>query len=194
MIGALTGTSVAVWMAWQVRDRKLNQFLVENFTLSEWSTIEQGRLQTVLLYPLCHSSTLHLLSNLATYLTLGRAIELIEGGSILIKLAFMAGPLGFALAHSLRSSGNTSTTSLQSLRGGGCLSSAFSTYFLARYWNHPIGIGKWSVPGRVLALALVACEGSISYFWVGNRTIDLELGGALAAAYFIFAQRMIIHR
>jgi len=170
----------------------VNQLLVDYFSLSEWSTIQQGRLQTVLLYPLCHSSFLHLTANVATYLTIGRAVERIEGPAILLKLGMMAGPLGFAVAYSLRNSSSAATTSLQSLRGGGCLSSAVSTYFLAKYWRQKIDVGPWKVPGQALALGLLACESLISCYWAGNRTFDLELGGALAAAYFIFAQRLII--
>lgn len=189
----LTGVSVALWAAWSAHDRQLNQLLVDYFSLSEWSTIQQGRLQTVLLYPLCHSSTLHLAANVATYMTIGRAVERLEGGAILFKLGAIAGPLGFVMAYSLRNSSSaTTTSSLQSLRGGGCLSSAFTTYFLAKYWSQTIAIGRWSVPGQVLGLGLLACESFISCYWAGNRTFDLELGGALAAAYFIFAQRIVI--
>ena len=193
---SLSCLSVAVYTSWQFGnlDKTWARFLADNFTLAEATTMQSRKVQTVLLYPLCHSSLIHLLSNLSVYLTIGNVLERLDGPGSLAKLGLIAAPLGFVLTYTLRNSSNTATTPLQSTRGGGCLSAAMATYYTASYPKQEFSVRGVRVKGWMLAGVLLAGECVVSYCWAGNSSLDAELGGALAAAYFVWMRRMLLRR
>ena len=190
---SLVSASVGIYGLWQLGniEKPLARFLTSNFTLGEAATMQDKKVQTVLLYPLCHSSLVHLASNIAVYLTIGATVERLEGAAMLAKLGIIAAPLGFVFAYSLSGSKNTSTSTLQSTRGGGCLSTALAVYYMAGYPKHQFSLQGRRIPGKALASALIACECAVSHYWAGNSSLDPELGGAVAAAYFIFARKVL---